>query len=52
VTLGNVYEPYLQMTHHFDIFQTRLLAGHTVVEAAYMALPVLSWQNVVLGDPL
>lgn len=52
VTLGNVYEPYLQMTHHFDIFQARLLAGHTVVEAAYMALPVLSWQNVVLGDPL
>lgn len=51
-TLGNVYEPYLQMTHHFDIFQTRLLAGHCLVEAAYMALPVLSWQNVVLGDPL
>lgn len=51
-TLGNVYEPYLQMTHHFDIFQTRLLAGHSLVEAAYMSLPVLSWQNVVLGDPL
>jgi hypothetical protein len=51
-TLGNVYEPYLQMTHHFDIFQTRLLAGHTLVEAAYMSLPVLSWQNLVLGDPL
>lgn len=52
VTLGNVYEPYLQMTHHFDIFQRRLLAGHCVVEAAYMAIPVLSWQNLVLGDPL
>jgi uncharacterized protein (TIGR03790 family) len=51
-TLGNVYEPYLQMTHHFDIFQKRLLAGHTLVEAAYMSLPVLSWQNLVLGDPL
>lgn len=51
-TLGNVYEPYLQMTHHFDIFQTRLLAGHCLVEAAYLSLPVLSWQNVVLGDPL
>ncbi len=51
-TLGNVYEPYLQMTHHFDLFQTRLLAGHSLVEAAYMALPVLSWQNLVLGDPL
>jgi uncharacterized protein (TIGR03790 family) len=51
-TLGNVFEPYLQMTHHFDLFQTRLLAGHCLVEAAYMALPVLSWQNLVLGDPL
>lgn len=52
VTLGNVYEPYLQMTHHFDIFQRRLLSGHCVVEAAFMAIPVLSWQNIVLGDPL
>ncbi|WP_367873831.1 TIGR03790 family protein [Luteolibacter sp. Populi] len=51
-TLGNVYEPYLEMTHHFDIFQTQLLAGYTLVEAAYMSVPVLSWQNVVLGDPL
>lgn len=51
-TLGNVHEPYLQMTHHFDIFESRLLAGYTLVEAAYMALPVLSWQNIVLGDPL
>lgn len=51
-TLGNVYEPYLQGTHNFDIFQARLLAGYTLVEAAYMALPVLSWQNIVLGDPL
>jgi uncharacterized protein (TIGR03790 family) len=51
-TLGNVYEPYLEMTHHFDIFQARLMAGYTLVEAAYMAVPVLSWQNVVLGDPL
>lgn len=51
-TLGNVYEPYLEMTHQFDIFQARLLAGYTLVEAAYMALPILSWQNVVLGDPL
>jgi uncharacterized protein (TIGR03790 family) len=51
-TLGNVHEPYLEMTHHFDIFQARLMAGYTLVEAAYMSVPVLSWQNVVLGDPL
>lgn len=51
-TVGNVYEPYLSMTHHLDILQERLLAGSTLVEAAYAAVPVLSWQNVVIGDPL
>ena len=51
-TLGNVYEPYLPLTHNFDIFNARLMAGYTLVEAAYMSVPVLSWQNVVLGDPL
>ena len=51
-TLGNVYEPFLQMTHNFDIFHDRLTKGYSLVEAAYMALPVTSWQNVVLGDPL
>jgi len=51
-TLGNVYEPYLPLTHNFDIFNARLMAGYTLVEAAYMAVPVLSWQNIVLGDPL
>jgi len=51
-TLGNVYEPYLPLTHNFDIFNARLMAGYTLVEAAYMSVPVLSWQNIVLGDPL
>lgn len=51
-TLGNVYEPYLALTHHFNLFNDRLMAGYTLVEAAYMSVPVLSWQNVVLGDPL
>lgn len=51
-TVGNVYEPYLHLTHYFDIIQKSLLAGHTWVEAAWMAMPVTSWQGVVLGDPL
>ena len=51
-TLGNVYEPYLGMVHHYDIFYDRLMKGHTFIEAAYMAAPSLSWQNVALGDPL
>lgn len=51
-TVGNVYEPYLQLTHHFDLFYDRLIKGYSLVEAAYMACPAVSWQNVVLGDPL
>ncbi|MEO1858043.1 MAG: TIGR03790 family protein [Rubritalea sp.] len=51
-TVGNVYEPYLQMTHYFDILNDRLIDGYTFIEAASMAIPVLSWQNVAIGDPL
>ncbi len=52
VTVGNVYEPYLPLTHDFGIIQQRLLAGYTWGEACWMAMPVTSWQGVVLGDPL
>lgn len=52
VTIGNVYEPYLHLTHWFDILHQRLLAGFTFVEAAWMSIPVTSWQGVALGDPL
>ena len=52
VTIGNVYEPYLHLTHDFSILHQRLLAGYTWVEACWMAMPVTSWQAVVLGDPL
>ncbi len=52
VTIGNVYEPYLHLTHDFGILQQRLLAGYSWVEACWMAMPVTSWQGVVLGDPL
>lgn len=52
VTIGNVYEPYLHLTHDFGILHKRLLAGSTWVEACWAAMPVTSWQGVVLGDPL
>lgn len=51
-TMGNVYEPYLELTVHLDILQDRLMNGLTLAEAAYAATPGLSWMNVVLGDPL
>lgn len=51
-TVGNVYEPYLHLTHHFEILQDRLLKGWTLAEATWAAMPVTSWQGIVLGDPL
>ena len=50
--LGNVYEPYLQGTTQFEIFYQRLTEGYTFAEASYMATPLLSWQTVMIGDPL
>ncbi|MES2476131.1 MAG: TIGR03790 family protein [Verrucomicrobiota bacterium] len=52
VTVGNVYEPYLHLTHDFGILHRKLLEGYTWGEACWMAMPVTSWQGVVLGDPL
>ena len=51
-SLGNVYEPYLQLTAHLDIFNDRLLHGFTFAESAYSSVRVLSWMNVAVGDPL
>lgn len=51
-TVGNVYEPYLQLTPHLDLFNDRLLHGFTFAESAYMAVPALSWMTVMVGDPL
>ncbi len=51
-TVGNVFEPYLHLTHDLGLLYQRLLDGHSWVEACWMAMPVTSWQGVVLGDPL
>jgi uncharacterized protein (TIGR03790 family) len=51
-SIGNVYEPFLQITAHLDLFNDRLLHGFTLAESAYASLPALSWMAVVVGDPL
>ncbi len=51
-SLGNVYEPYLQLTANLNIFNDRLLNGFTLAESAYMSLRAISWMAVVVGDPL
>ncbi len=51
-TMGNVYEPYLQLTPHVDLFFKRLLSGGTFLEAGYGSEAALSWQTTFVGDPL
>ncbi len=49
---GHVAEPYMQSTFRPDILFPAYVAGFNLVEAFYLALPHLSWQGVVIGDPL
>ena len=51
-SMGNVYEPYLSLTPHIDMFFQRLLNGAPFLEAAYYSEPALSWQTTFVGDPL
>jgi uncharacterized protein (TIGR03790 family) len=51
-TVGNVFEPYLQFTHRPHLLLRALSQGKTFGDAAYFALPALSWQAVAIGDPL
>jgi uncharacterized protein (TIGR03790 family) len=51
-TLGNVYEPYLALTPHLDVFVDRLRNGLNFAESAYASEPVLSWMTTFVGDPL
>jgi|CZKI01.1.fsa_nt_gi uncharacterized protein (TIGR03790 family) len=51
-TVGNVFEPYLEFLHRPDLLIEALSRGENLVDAAYYALPALSWQSIVIGDPL
>lgn len=51
-TVGNVYEPYLGLTHHPHLFLEGLKNGMSTGEAAYYSLPGLGWMAIFLGDPL
>ena len=51
-SLGNVYEPYLQLTIQPDILNERLVHGFTFAESSYAATNALSWMGVMVGDPL
>jgi len=51
-TMGNVFEPYLAMSPHIDMFFRRLMDGGIFLEAGYYSQPSLSWQTTFVGDPL
>lgn len=49
---GNVYEPYLGACGRPQVLFPAYLSGLNLAESFYAALPLLSWQTVVIGDPL
>jgi uncharacterized protein (TIGR03790 family) len=49
---GHVYEPYLQFTPRPDILLPAYYHGRNLAESYYLAIPALSWMNIVVGDPL
>ena len=49
---GQVAEPYLDGAVRPDILFPAYVAGFNLAEAFYLATPYVSWQTVVLGDPL
>jgi uncharacterized protein (TIGR03790 family) len=52
-TIGPVHEPYVQGFPLPELFFASLIAGHMSLGEAYLvSLPYLSWQMVLVGDPL
>jgi uncharacterized protein (TIGR03790 family) len=49
---GQVAEPFLDGAVRPDILFPAYVSGLNLAEAFYSAIPSLSWQTVVLGDPL
>lgn len=51
--IGNVWEPFAFSLADNEVLLPTLLDGElTWVEAAWSSIPWLSWQHVVVGDPL
>jgi uncharacterized protein (TIGR03790 family) len=49
---GHVAEPFLDATIRPDILFPAYVAGFNLAESFYLAMPSVSWQTVVIGDPL
>ena len=51
-SVGNVYEPYLHLTHRPDLLLDYLQQGYCWGAAVRLSLPALSWMGVAVGDPM
>ncbi len=49
---GHVNEPYLAMSPHPEYLLPAYYSGRNLAESYYMSIRSLSWQNIVIGDPL
>ena len=49
---AHVSEPYLEGTIRPNILFPAYLSGFNLIESFYLAMPYLSWQTIVVGDPL
>ncbi|MGA3190344.1 MAG: TIGR03790 family protein [Bryobacteraceae bacterium] len=49
---GHVFEPYLGLTPRPDLLLPAYYKGRNLAESYYLAIRGLSWQNIVIGDPL
>lgn len=49
---GHVSEPFLEYTPRPNLLLPAYYRGRTLAESYYLSIPALSWQNVVVGDPL
>ncbi len=49
---GNAYEPFLNACARPDYLLPAYNQGRNLAESYYLSLIYLSWQSVIVGDPL
>ncbi len=50
--IGNVYEPFTTGVPNDSVYMPAYSVGYTWADSAYMSLPTINWQAIVVGDPL
>jgi uncharacterized protein (TIGR03790 family) len=49
---GTVYEPFADRIAHEEMFFPALMEGYQFADAMWMGTEYVSWENVMVGDPL